>query len=179
MRLRTVVSRKRSILVGPRSLVPAEHVSILTTVAIPDDLPGFVLWRTFQLWQRQRRELTRDLGLGNMEVSVMVNMLWLTRTQQPATQAVIARRSGADKMTTSQSVRSLIAKGYLLGEPDPADGRTRLLAITPAGLPLAEQAVRILDDLNTGFFAVLGADQATFVALHQRLITTHQEESAL
>ena len=140
-----------------------------------DDLPGVALARVFQLWQRDRKAAMRDLNLGLMEVSVLAQLLWLDRHEGIPTQAVLADRIGADKMTVSQSVRSLTRKDHVESETNAADGRSRAIRLTAGGRQLAAVIVEKLNTLNASFFLTLGTDEPTFVDLHHRLIHANQE----
>jgi DNA-binding MarR family transcriptional regulator len=141
-----------------------------------DDLPGVVMTRSFQLWQRRRKDRMRDLDLGLMEVSVLGNALWLERRGERITQALLTQRIGSDKVTVSQSVRSLRRKGHLDHVPHPTDARSHELRLTDSGRDLAWDVVDRLTALNEEFFAPLADQASVFIELHTRLITAQQQE---
>jgi len=51
----------------------------------------------------------------------------------PATTAQLADHLGITKQATSELVQYLVDRGYLTREPDPTDGRARLLVLTDRG----------------------------------------------
>lgn len=73
----------------------------------------------------------------------------------------VAQRARMTKQAAGELVRHLTGRGYLTSEPDPADGRARLILLTEHGwaaITTGQQAIRRfdrwLDDL-------LGADQVS------------------
>lgn len=55
------------------------------------------------------------------------------------TQQAIGRRTRMDKVTVSRAALSLIDRGLVLRAPNPQDGRSRRLSLTPAGEELYRQ----------------------------------------
>jgi DNA-binding MarR family transcriptional regulator len=54
---------------------------------------------------------------------------------------------------TSQVVRELEPRGLIKREVDEADTRARRLGVTPKGARLAPQAIAVVDQTDTEFFA--------------------------
>lgn len=81
----------------------------------------------------------------------------------PATASELATHLGVSKQAAGQLVDHLVKRGYLRRQPDPADGRARLLVLTSRGRACtiaadeaAAEVVRLWrDQLNPSQFAQL------------------------
>ena len=74
-----------------------------------------------------------DLDRAGYGVLVRVGEL------SPVRMSVLATAVGVDMSTISRQVQSLEQAGLIQRQPDPADGRAALLALSPAGREVAEQ----------------------------------------
>jgi len=54
---------------------------------------------------------------------------------------VLAARAGTTHQSMGELVQSLEARGYVVRRPDPADGRARLVRLTPSGRRLVRRAL--------------------------------------
>jgi DNA-binding MarR family transcriptional regulator len=68
----------------------------------------------------------------------------------------IARIQRVSRQAASATTQELESLGYLEREPDPRDRRGVVLAFTPRGVALIEDAVAALDELDRAFFEILG-----------------------
>lgn len=57
------------------------------------------------------------------------------------TQQAIGQRTRMDKVTVSRAALALIERGLVVRVPNPDDGRSQLLSLTPEGLELYRQVV--------------------------------------
>ncbi len=119
------------------------------------DSPGFLLWRTTLRWQRAMADALTPLGLTHVQFVLLASTWWLAEHEGPPRQRDLAEHAGTDPMMTSQVARTLEAKGLLVREPDPDDGRAWRLRPTPEGTALAARAVRAVEDADEAFFAAL------------------------
>ncbi|SCY15789.1 DNA-binding transcriptional regulator, MarR family [Paracoccus tibetensis] len=78
----------------------------------------------------------RPFGLTNGQLSLMMA---LNRSEPPAI-GRLAPFLGMDPSTLTAAVKPLSRRGLLVVEPDPDDGRSRLLRITPEGVSLLREA---------------------------------------
>jgi DNA-binding MarR family transcriptional regulator len=113
----------------------------------PDRSPGFVLWRATLAWQRQVTAALAPLDLTHVQFVLLACAWWLGR-EEPPRQADVAAQAGTDAVMTSEVLRRLEAKGLVERRPDPADGRARRIAVTPAGVRLAERAVAAVEGVD-------------------------------
>lgn len=84
-----------------------------------------------------------------------------------ATTSGLAAHLGVTKQAAAQLVDYLVERGYLRREPDPRDGRARLLALTDHGHACTRAADDAAADVVRQWRSALTVDQAT--ALEQTL----------
>lgn len=93
---------------------------------------------------------------------------------------VLAERARVAKQTALALVDRLESAGYVTREPDPSDGRARLVVLTERGLGIIPHARRAEAETDEQWTAVLGARRAR--ALREALEDLHgvvDPESAL
>ncbi len=91
-------------------------------------------------------------------------------TQPLRGQAVLAEAIGADKTRLIDVLDDLQDRGLIRREPDPADRRARLLALTSNGRRLRDQVRRAIRREEERLLAALPAgERATFLRALQRL----------
>lgn len=73
-------------------------------------------------------------------------------TLQPVTRTTLSRATGLRRTTVRDAVGRLIERGHAVEEPNPRDGRSTLVVLTPAGqdifdrgLPLFHEVLAALD----------------------------------
>jgi DNA-binding MarR family transcriptional regulator len=70
--------------------------------------------------------------------------------------ADLARAAQLSKQTVGSIVDQLEAAGYVSREPDPTDGRARLVTITPKGRSLVDLSVPVVRDIEAAWRVHLG-----------------------
>lgn len=86
------------------------------------------------------------------------------------TQQAIGARTRMDKVTVSRAAISLVERGLLVRTRNPADGRSHLLALSPAGRDLHAQVAPKAMELERRIFAAFEAEEvARFVAMLRRI----------
>lgn len=109
---------------------------------MPEQGPGFLLWRATLSWQRRMRLVLAPHALTHVQFVLLASLWWLEdHEDQPPTQARLAEQARTDPMMTSQVIRKLSARGALERTLDPADGRARQLRLTVAGRALVARAL--------------------------------------
>jgi DNA-binding MarR family transcriptional regulator len=73
----------------------------------------------------------------------------------------LARRAGITPQATAEIVRYLEDRGYAERVPDPADGRARIVRLTPRGREAAAVAGRVFTDLEASWERHLGRTSMT------------------
>ena len=108
--------------------------------------------RDFQ--SRLRESLTHEYGFGGLRLSFapLVAMIW--SGGRPL--GDVAATLGISTQAASQLANLIEEAGYLVRIPNPRDRRGVVLAFTPRGVALIEDAVAALDELDRAFFEILG-----------------------
>jgi DNA-binding MarR family transcriptional regulator len=60
-------------------------------------------------------------------------LAWRQVFGRPPTQQEVADHAGTDRMMTFKLLQTLMDRGLVIRQPDPADGRVKRLVLTPAG----------------------------------------------
>jgi DNA-binding MarR family transcriptional regulator len=131
--------------------------------------PAEQLYVALQHAAQRLHRIDADAGLSPARSSVLATL----RYDGPMRIGELARREGVAQPSITQLVHGLEASGLAERGPDPADGRSCVVAITPAGRAAVRRArarkiawVRdVLDDLDE---ASLDAVRAAAVALDER-----------
>jgi DNA-binding MarR family transcriptional regulator len=61
----------------------------------------------------------------------------------PQPMSALAVHMGCDASYVTGLVKTLLAHDLVAAEPSPRDGRVKIIALTPAGVPVAEEAQRV------------------------------------
>lgn len=130
--------------------------------------PGLALWRVTNAWQRRIRATLAPHDLTHVQFVLLASLTWMDHTE-PITQRDLAEHAGTDVMMTSQVVRALEAKGYVIRSPHLLDRRAVTLSPTATGVALANRANADVEAADLAFFGALGpADLTAFTrSLHQ------------
>jgi DNA-binding MarR family transcriptional regulator len=97
----------------------------------------------------------RPLGLTNGQFSLMVAL----NQPEPPPIGRLAPFLGMDPSTLTAAVKPLARRGLLTVEPDTEDRRSRRLRITPEGVSLMRQAVKVWRSQHAEVEATLGGDR--------------------
>jgi len=139
--------------------------------AAPQASAGFLLWQATNRWQRRQRMALKPLGLTPVQVVLLATLDRLAEEEGAVSQARLAAAAGADVMMTSQVVRALARRGWVVREADPADRRTLRLKLTPAGLALTSRALTASERVDEEFFAAAGIPAERFATFCTRLLS--------
>ncbi len=111
------------------------------------------------------------LGLRVSQFGILARL----RRDGPRGIQALAAELAMDRTTLGRNVRPLERDGLLRAAADPADGRTRLLSITPRGEALVEAAWPTWSAAQAGFEARYGAAPAAELhAALQRVVAMLQ-----
>lgn len=136
--------------------------------------PGLLLWRVTNGWQAAQRAALNPYGLTHVQFVLLASLAWRQGEDGPVSQRQLSEHARTDPMMTSQVLRALEAKALVERRPHPSDARARALAVTAAGLALANRANEAVEQVDRDFFAVLGTHREDFVRLLARLSGDHR-----
>jgi MarR family transcriptional regulator, organic hydroperoxide resistance regulator len=130
--------------------------------------PGLLLWRATNRWQAGIRAILAPWDLTHVQFVLLASLTWLV-DEGPVTQKRLAEHAATDPMMTSQVLRTLETKGFVVRAAHPDDGRARALSVTAQGLRVANESVVAVEAWDRSFFGPLGSGSARFVADLARL----------
>lgn len=119
-----------------------------------EDSPGLLLWQLTNKWQAKQRAALKAFGLTHVQF-VLLATLTYAADRASFTQKQLAQYAQTDVMMTSQVVRKLEEKGLVKRQPSKVDGRAFTVKPTPAGIELANEAVKRVEAVDRQFFGVL------------------------
>jgi DNA-binding MarR family transcriptional regulator len=137
-------------------------------------IPGFLLWQVSKLWQRHLTLALQDLKLPSTQAVILANVLRFSEEARPATQAMLSEAAKVDRMTASQSLRSLELKGYVTRETSPGDRRSNRVALTAEGRRVALKTIKRLAATHTKFFEPLAGETEAVVGYLQLLVEANK-----
>lgn len=120
-----------------------------------DDSTGLLLWQATNRWQSAQRAALKPFELTHVQFVLLASLTWLT-ADGAVTQRALADHAATDPMMTSQVLRALEAKGLVLREQHPDDGRAILVKVTDAGASLVNRAIVAVERCDREFFGPLG-----------------------
>ena len=96
-------------------------------------------------------------GFGDIYFSRLFTELWLRDSVAVSKTDAYDLVKGVSTQTAMKYVNKAIADGYLEEIDNPADGRSRLLRMSPL---LHEQFAQVIDRANSAFLAVLNPEKS-------------------
>lgn len=116
------------------------------------------------------REHLDPLGINGRELAVLL----LLQAREPESQQQTAARLRVDRTTMVALLDGLEANGLVAREPDPADRRRNVVALTDAGRRMLDKAVRASDKAERRLLAAL--DEAERTQLRELLARVAADE---
>lgn len=107
-------------------------------------------------WRTRLDERLRPLGIGEARWAALY---WLSQTPQGLSQTALAERAGVENPTLVRTLDLLCEAGLAERRVSPQDRRAKLVALTPAALPLIEQLGGVADELRHEVMADLSPEE--------------------
>jgi DNA-binding MarR family transcriptional regulator len=126
-------------------------IGLLTTVA--------------RWWEERHLELLAEAGFGDLRRAHNAIIVHLPASGRRLTD--LAELAGMTKQGAAQLVDDLVAKGYLERQPDPTDGRAKLIVWSDRGRAAHRETLRIFGAMEEELERLVGA--RTFAALRRSL----------
>ncbi|MBW7453279.1 MarR family winged helix-turn-helix transcriptional regulator [Paenibacillus sepulcri] len=139
------------------------------------DSPGFLLWQTTNIWQREIRRVLEPLELTHPQFVLLFSCQWLNGkgSDGGVTQVQLANHAQMDVNVTSQVLRTLEKKGYIKRSPHSIDTRAKVITMTAPGNDLATRAVQVVEAADRAFFESIGDDKGQLIDLLLQLVKRH------
>jgi MarR family transcriptional regulator, organic hydroperoxide resistance regulator len=143
----------------------------------PEDSPGFLLWQTTMIWQRQIKRALEAYDISHAQFVIMATLMWFEAHHYDTTQILIVKWSKLDKMTVSKSLRKLVALGYVNRMEHETDTRAKSVSLTAKGKEMVRTLVPIVEGIDTLFFGNAShKEQKSLVHILSKLITGAPDE---
>lgn len=125
----------------------------------PQDSPGFLLWQTTMLWQRQIKKALEPYQLSHAQFVIMAALMWLEVHHCDITQILIVNHTKLDKMTVSKSLKGLVEQGYVKRNEHQKDTRAKATTLTPKGNEVARKLIHLIEKIDAQFFGQTHRDE--------------------
>jgi DNA-binding MarR family transcriptional regulator len=127
-------------------------VPFSTTLLVRDTCLCLHVQRAARTLARRFDEALRPVGLTNGQFSLLMSL----NRPVPAGMGSVAALLGMDRTTLTAALKPLERRGLVKVAPDPADGRGRLLTLTPEGKVVLASAVPIWEAMHAMIESGLG-----------------------
>lgn len=134
-----------------------------------EDSPGFLLWQVSCKWRRAIERCLKNYDLTHPQFVVLAVTSWLTKNNNNISQIEIAKYSKIDIATTSQIIRALENKKYLIRKKTSTDERAKYPILTKIGGNLLEKALPQVEKVDREFFSCLKKQTKDFNHLLRKL----------
>lgn len=143
----------------------------------PQDSPGFLLWQTTLVWQRQIKQALETYEISHPQFVIMATLLWFEAHKFETTQVLLINWTKLDKMTVSQSLKRLSAKGFVNRVEHKVDTRAKSVSLTKKGKDMVRVLVPIVERIDHGFFGQLAqTEQKNLIQILAKLADDNLNE---
>ena len=115
-----------------------------TTIRVRDSCLCLQVQRSARTLARRFDEAFRPLGLTNGQFSLLMSL----NRPEPASMGSVASLLAMDRTTLTAALKPLERRGLLTVATDPADKRSRRMALTAEGAALLERAVPVWESTH-------------------------------
>ncbi len=127
-----------------------------------EDSSGFLLWQVTNLWQREIKKALLPFDLTHSQFVILASTHWLILQNAEVTQIVLSNNTKIDPMTTSQVLRALQKKEFIIRKEHLTDTRAKTIEITETGRETIKKAVIAVEHFDREFFSKLETAQQEF-----------------
>lgn len=145
---------------------------------LPADPPAQLLTALAKIGLALRSSAWRQAWRSDM-TPTQLQILLLLRARGPLRIGAIAEGLGVTDPTASIAVKTMVAKGLALREPDPADARARRIALTRVAREGADDLAGWPEVLADAVDALAPADQAAMLRAMMQVIATLQRRGEI
>jgi DNA-binding MarR family transcriptional regulator len=142
----------------------------------PEESSGYLLWQISMLWQRNMKHELDKINLTHTQFVLLAALAWLSRNNTTVTQVNLSKHSKTDRMMVSKVLRTLQKKKYILRNEHETDTRAKSIVLTDDGENILNQAIKIVEKVDSDFFSVLNSDEKLFNTHMQTIFKKHTIE---
>jgi len=144
----------------------------------PKDSPGFLLWQTTMLWQRQIKKAIEKYDISHAQFVIIATLLWFEAHNYDTTQILIVNWTKLDKMTVSKSLKKLVSMGIVNRIEHEIDTRAKNVTLTDKGKNLVHTLVPIVEAVDSDFFGkVSGSNQKQLIHILSQLTADKEADN--
>jgi len=143
----------------------------------PEDSPGFLLWQTAMIWQRQIKKALERYNISHAQFVIMATLMWFEAHHYNTTQILIVNWSKLDKMTVSKSLKKLVQMGFVNRMEHETDTRAKSVSLTDKGKDMVCTLVPIVEGIDSNFFnEASDQEQKSLINILAKLIAGTTDE---
>lgn len=135
-----------------------------------EDSPGFLLWQTTMIWQRQIKKALEAYNISHAQFVILATLLWFDAHDYDTTQVSIVNWTKLDKMTVSKSLKKLAALKLVHRIEHETDTRAKSVNLTDKGKTMAAKLVPLVEGIDSNFFGkTSSANQKALITILREL----------
>lgn len=143
----------------------------------PEDSPGFLLWQTTMIWQRQIKKALEKYNISHAQFVIMATLMWFEAHGYDTTQILIVNQTKLDKMTVSKSLKKLVQMRFVNRIEHEVDTRAKSVALTEKGKGMVRTLVPIVEGIDRIFFSKASdQDQKSLIHILAKLAAGTTDE---
>lgn len=143
----------------------------------PEDSPGFLLWQTTMIWQRQIKKALEKYNVSHAQFVIMATLMWFEAHGYDTTQILIVNQTKLDKMTVSKSLKKLVLMEFVNRIEHEIDTRAKSVSLTKKGKEMVRTLVPIVEEIDSTFFSKASvAEQKSLIHILAKLIAGTTDE---
>lgn len=143
----------------------------------PEDSPGFLLWQTTMIWQRQIKKALEKYNISHAQFVIMATLMWFEAHGYDTTQILIVNQTKLDKMTVSKSLKKLVQMRFVNRIEHEVDTRAKSVALTAKGKGMVRTLVPIVEGIDRIFFSKASdQDQKSLIHILAKLAAGTTDE---
>ncbi|MBP6985665.1 MAG: winged helix-turn-helix transcriptional regulator [Alphaproteobacteria bacterium] len=143
----------------------------------PEDSPGFLLWQTTMIWQRQIKKALEKYNISHAQFVIMATLMWFEAHGYDTTQILIVNQTKLDKMTVSKSLKKLVQMRFVNRIEHEVDTRAKSVSLTEKGKGMVRTLVPIVEGIDRIFFSKASdQDQKSLIHILAKLAAGTADE---
>ena len=126
--------------------------------SLPDEYPGFLLWKTTLTWQRIQKKCLEPFNVTQPQFILLSLLMWFSNKRVEATQIYLIKMSKLDKMTVSKSLKHLVNLNLVTRSENKDDSRVKTVCLTENGKEMVHILMPVVTNADSEFFGQLNKE---------------------